>query len=80
MARTKQATRKTYDAKTTRKSFGAKSVRKTSPVDSQGEKKIYHFRSGTVVLREIKRYQKSSDLLLRKLPFQRLVREIATGY
>jgi histone H3 len=32
---------------------------------------------GTVALREIRRYQKSSDLLIRKLPFQRLVREIA---
>ena len=30
-----------------------------------------------VALREIRRYQKSTDLLLRKLPFQRLVREIA---
>lgn len=32
---------------------------------------------GTVALREIRRYQKTSDLLIRKLPFQRLVREIA---
>jgi len=29
-----------------------------------------------VALREIRRYQKSTDLLIRKLPFQRLVREI----
>jgi len=34
------------------------------------------FRSGTVVLREIRKYQKSTDLLIRKLPFQRLVREV----
>lgn len=32
---------------------------------------------GTVALREIRRYQKSTELLIRKLPFQRLVREIA---
>jgi histone H3/H4 len=32
-----------------------------------------------VALREIKRYQKGTELLLRKLPFQRLVREIAAG-
>ena len=32
---------------------------------------------GTVALREIRRYQKSTDLLLRKRPFQRIVREIA---
>jgi histone H3 len=30
-----------------------------------------------VALREIRKYQKSTDLLIRKLPFQRLVREIA---
>ncbi|KAF7313211.1 Histone-fold-containing protein [Mycena kentingensis (nom. inval.)] len=35
------------------------------------------FRPGTVALREIRKYQKSTDLLLRKLPFARLVREIA---
>lgn len=33
-------------------------------------------RKGTVALREIKRFQKSTDLLIRKLPFARLVREI----
>jgi len=35
------------------------------------------YRPGTVALREIRRYQKSTDLLLRKLPFARVVREIA---
>ena len=38
------------------------------------------FRPGTVALREIRRYQKSTDLLIRKLPFQRLVREIAQDF
>ena len=33
-------------------------------------------RPGTVALREIRKYQKSTELLIRKLPFQRLVREI----
>ena len=33
-------------------------------------------RPGTVALREIRKYQKSTELLLRKLPFQRLVREV----
>lgn len=41
-----------------------------------GVKKARRFRPGTVALREIRRYQKSTDLLIRKLPFQRLVREI----
>ena len=42
-----------------------------------GVKKPHRYRPGTVALREIRRYQKSTDLLIRKLPFQRLVREIA---
>jgi histone H3 len=47
---------------------------------AQGGPSIKHphrFRPGTVALREIRRYQRSTDLLIRKLPFQRLVREIA---
>jgi histone H3/H4 len=36
--------------------------------------------AGTVALREIRRYQKSTDLLLRKAPFSRLVRELAQGF
>jgi histone H3/H4 len=36
--------------------------------------------AGTVSLREIRRYQKSTELLLRKLPFARLVRELAQHY
>ena len=40
----------------------------------------YLFRPGTVALREIRRYQKSTELLIRKLPFQRLVREIAQDF
>ncbi|KAJ3517556.1 hypothetical protein NLJ89_g418 [Agrocybe chaxingu] len=43
-------------------------------------KKPHRFRPGTVALREIRRYQKSTELLIRKLPFQRLVREIAQNY
>lgn len=43
-------------------------------------KKPHRYRPGTVALREIRRYQKSTDLLIRKLPFQRLVREIAQDY
>jgi histone H3 len=31
-----------------------------------------------VALREIRKYQKNTDLLIRKLPFQRLVREVAS--
>ena len=40
-------------------------------------KKPCRYRPGTVALREIRRYQKSTELLIRRLPFQRLVWEIA---
>ncbi|KAG2451706.1 hypothetical protein HYH02_003486 [Chlamydomonas schloesseri] len=40
-------------------------------------KKPHRYRPGTVALREIRKYQKSTDLLIRKLPFSRLVREIS---
>ena len=43
-----------------------------------GVRKPHRFRPGTVALKEIRRYQKSTDLLIKKLPFQRLVPEIAT--
>ena len=43
-------------------------------------KKPHRYRPGTVALREIRRYQKSTELLIRRLPFQRLVREIAQDY
>ena len=43
-------------------------------------KKPHRYRPGTVALRMIRRYQKSTELLIRKLPFQRLVREIAQDF
>ena len=42
-----------------------------------GVKKQYRYRLGTVALKQIRQYQKSTELLIRRLPFQRLVREIA---
>ena len=43
-----------------------------------GVKKCYRYRPGTVALKQIRQYQKSTELLIRKLQFQRLVREIAS--
>ncbi|CAA86228.1 Putative histone H3.3-like type 3 [Caenorhabditis elegans] len=62
--------------KAPRKQLATKAARKNAIVVG-AVKKPHRFRPGTVALREIRRYQKSTDLLLRKLPFQRLVREIA---
>jgi histone H3 len=80
MARTKQTARKSTGGKAPRKQIASKAARKATPVAGGGVKKPHRFRPGTVALREIRRYQKSTELLIRKLPFQRLVREIAQDY
>ena len=43
-----------------------------------GVKKRYRYRPGTVALKQIRQYQKSTEFLIRKLPFKRLVGEIAS--
>ncbi len=57
-----------------------KGKKKNKGAGEGGMRKPHRYRPGTVALREIRRYQKSTDLLLRKLPFQRLVREIAQDF
>ena len=54
-------------------------AKKSAPSDG-AVKKPKRARPGVVALREIRRYQKSTELLIRKLPFQRLVREIAQEF
>ena len=76
MTRVKQTARKSTGGKAPRKQLATKAARKAAPPVG-GCKKPHRYRPGTVALREIRRYQKSTDLLLRKLPFQRLAREIA---
>ena len=79
MARTKQTARKSTGGKAPRKQLASKAARKATPTE-QGVKKAHRFRPGTVALREIRRYQKSTELLLKKAPFQRLVREVAQDF
>ena len=79
MARTKQTARKSTGGKAPRKTLATKAARKSAPATG-GVKKPHRYRPGTVALREIRRYQKSTELLIRKLPFQRLVREIAQDF
>jgi histone H3 len=77
MARTKQTARKSTGGKAPRKQLATKAARNSAPpVPGAKTRKPHRYRPGTVALREIRRYQKSTDLLLRKAPFQRLVREI----
>jgi histone H3 len=80
MARTKQTARKSTGGKQPpRNLLATKAARKSGPATG-GIKKPHRYRPGTVALREIRRYQKCTDLLLRKLPFQRLVREISQDF
>ncbi|KAG8897964.1 hypothetical protein FRB99_007766 [Tulasnella sp. 403] len=79
MARTKQTARKSTGGKAPRKQLASKGAKKSAPTTG-GVKKPHRFRPGTVALREIRKYQKSTELLIRKLPFQRLVREIAQDF
>ena len=78
MARTKQTARKSTGGKAPVKQVASQNARGTKM--KQRIPKQHRFRPGTVALREIRRYQKSTDLLIRKLPFQRLVREIAQDF
>ena len=92
MARTKQTARKsTREIKprkqlttTCRSAPSTRGVKKPhrygSAPSTGGMKKPHRYRPSTVALGTIRRYQKSTELLIRKLPFQRLVREIAQNF
>ena len=55
--------------------------RKIHKARMQGRQvKPHRYRAGTVALQDIRHFQKTSALLIRKLPFQRLVREIAQDF
>lgn len=85
MVRTKQSARKSTGGKAPRKQLLSSAQRmiatKGYPTGKRcpapGAKK-HRYRPGTVALREIRKYQKSTDLLMRRLPFQRLVRQISS--
>jgi histone H3 len=79
MARTKQTARKATGGKAPRKALATQSARKSAP-PQHGVKKPHRYRPGTRALMNIRKYQKGTELLIRKLPFQRLVREIAQDY
>jgi histone H3 len=79
MARTKQTARKSTGGKAPRKMLATKAARKSAPAPG-GIKKPHRYRPGTVALREIRKYQKSTEFLIHKAPFQRLVREITQGH
>ena len=75
MARTKQTARKSNGGKCPRKRLATKCARQLYRACG-GVKKPTRYRPGTVALRQIRKYQKSTELLIQKIPFQRLVREV----
>ena len=87
MARIKHTPRKTFrgtgSISSRNKSLNNNNHKKASRISAPatgGVKKPHRFRPGTVALRDIRRYQKSTKLLIPKLPFQRLVREITQDF
>ncbi|CAI9179319.1 unnamed protein product [Rangifer tarandus platyrhynchus] len=79
MARTKRSACKRKGGKAPHKQLVIEAAGKSDPSTS-GMTKAHRYRPGTVALREIRPYQKSTHLLIRKLPFQRLVREIGQHF
>lgn len=75
MARTKQTARRSAGGKAPRKILATLAATKSRG----GVKKPHRYRPGTVALREIRKYQKSTHTLIPKISFQRLVREIGIG-
>ena len=78
-----KAPRKTLSQEQVRKNAAkaaAAAQKNLGNLQTGGLKKPMRYRPGTVALREIRRYQKTTELLIRKLPFSRLVREIAQDF
>lgn len=70
MPRSKAVAKKSSDKPAAKKNLHVQKVeRKSAPVSTGVKKRRY--RPGTVALREIKKYQKSTELLIQKAPFQR---------
>ncbi len=69
MPRSKAVAKKTSEKPSKKNLQSQKIARKTAPVTTGVRK--HRFKPGTIALREIKRYQRSTDLLIQKAPFQR---------
>ena len=69
--------KKKEEQRAAQKAKAAKAAKKSGMKAPKAAKRLHRFRPGTVALKEIRRYQKSTELLIRKLPFQRLVQEIS---
>ena len=90
MARTKQTVRPPIMGmgmgKSIKQLLPSKTLARATVVGGVGKRllpphpKKRRHRPGAAALKEIRKYQKSTELLIRKMPFQRLVREIAADF
>ena len=78
MARTKRTARKDEVGK--KQSAFAKKQPRSQKGQATMQQQLHRYQPRMVVLRQIRRYQKSTELLIHKLPFQRLVHEILQGH
>ncbi|XP_055977442.1 histone H3.1-like [Sorex fumeus] len=76
---TKQTARKSMGGKAPCKQLATKAVQKSVPA-SGSVKKTHRYQPDTMALREICCYQRSTELLIHKLPFKRLMHEIAQDF
>jgi histone H3 len=75
MAHTNQTARKSTGGATPRFHLATKAARAAAQ-KAIAMRKSHRWHPGTVALREIQKFQKTTDLLIRKAPFQCLVKEI----
>lgn len=69
MPRSKAVAKKSSEKPSKKNLHSQKIARKTAPVTTGVRKRRFH--PGTVALREIKKYQRTTELLIQKAPFQR---------
>jgi histone H3 len=79
MTRVKQTARKSTGGKAPRKHLATIAAR-VAARSSGGIKRPHRYHPGTVALCKIRKYQKRTKLLIRKAPFQRLVKEIVINF
>ncbi len=79
MAHVKQTARKSTGGVPPRLHLATKAARLAAQ-KATAMRKLHCWRPGTVALREIQKFQKTTNLLIKKAPFQRLVRKVALKF
>ena len=77
MGRTRPQVKKVIPANAPRKSIYSNTNKKGTTTVQERVRKPHRWKSGTVALREMRRYQKETRLLIPKAPLQRIIRDLA---